>query len=88
MSEPTERDREMACEWVVEHYGSGPDSSLAKVLATARNEGRQEERARCAKAASWAIHDAELPPGEHNLEIRSLINRHVLQEIEKGRDDA
>lgn len=36
---------------------------------------------RCAKAASWAIHDCPLPPGENNFLIRGLINAAVLNAI-------
>ena len=55
--------------------------SAAIARLTADDKRLYDERERCAAAASWAIHDCALPPGEKNLEIRSLINTAVLAAI-------
>jgi len=58
MTEPTERDLEMAREWWDEEaaYHDEIDlKTLAQVIAIAREEGRQEERRRCVLIASNVI---------------------------------
>jgi hypothetical protein len=51
MTEPSERDREMAQRFLGMHPSDEDRENLAAIIATAREEGRRDERARC---AAWA----------------------------------